>query len=144
MTFFNIKRTFKTARERNWDKVFVFIDLHDTICPASYESGKNHSEFYPMAKEALQHLSDRKDVCLVLWTCSFEKELNPTMEWFKENNINFEHINLNPEVKNTRFGNFKQKQYMNIIFDDKAGFEGDVDWPKVLKLFKQESELEVR
>ena len=34
MNLFNIKRAFRTARERNWDKMFVFIDLHDTICPA--------------------------------------------------------------------------------------------------------------
>ena len=144
MTFFNIKRAFKTARERNWDKIFVFIDLHDTNCPASYKKGENHSDFYPMAKESLQHMSQRKDVCIVLWTCSYEHELVGTLEWLKTNGIKIEHINVNPEVENTSMGDFTHKQYMNIILDDKSGFEGDVDWPKVLKLFKSEAELEVR
>jgi len=144
MNLFNIKRAFKTARERNWDRIYVFVDLHDTICPSNYRKSGEHEDMYPMAQETLEYLSKRKDVKLVLWTCSYTDELKETVFWLGAQGIEMDYVNENPEVENTSLGDFSKKPYVNVILDDKAGFEGAIDWPLVMQAFKDEPILEMR
>ena len=91
-------------------------------------------EFYPFAKEALQKISKRKDIKMIIWTCSYPQEIEKYLEFFKKNGINFEHINSNPGISSNmgNFGYYEQKFYFNVLFEDKAGFDPLRDWKPVL------------
>jgi hypothetical protein len=55
-------------------------------------------------------------------------EIMTIKQWLKDNWINIDYINSNPDVVNTEYGDFSRKPYFNIIIDDKAGFEPETDW----------------
>jgi len=118
---------------RNWDKTYWVFDIHGTILKPNYEYGNIPKEFYPLAKETLQMISEMKDVVMILYTCSHPHEIEQYIEYFKENNIHFDYINENPEITTNLegYGNYDKKPYMNVLFEDKAGFNGDTDWEDV-------------
>ena len=128
MNAFNIANAFKLKKERGWEKVYFAIDLHNTICPSKREKSGEHTDFYPHAKETLQMMSRRKDVCIILWTSSYILELNDTLKWLKDNEIRIDYVNENPECISTRLGDFSKKFWCSCIIDDKSGFEGKKDW----------------
>jgi hypothetical protein len=119
---------------RGWDKTYWVFDIHGTILKPNYEYGNIPKEFYPFAKETLQKISKMKDVVMILYTCSHPHEIEQYIEYFKENNIHFDYINENPEIATNLegYGNYDKKPYMNVLFEDKAGFDGDADWEDVL------------
>lgn len=135
----NIPRAFATARERGWDKIYLFADIHDTILCPDYASVAKIYE--PMAKEVLKKISDRKDICLCLYTCSYPLEIRDYTDHFEKDGIVFEHINENSEAKNTKHGYFREKPYMNILLEDKAGFDAKTDWYIIDQLLDNEEIL---
>lgn len=118
---------------RNWDKTYWVFDIHGTILKPNYEYGNIPKEFYPFAKETLQKISKMEDVVMILYTCSHPHEIEQYIEYFKENDIHFDYINENPEIATNLegYGNYDKKPYMNVLFEDKAGFDGDNDWEDV-------------
>lgn len=124
-------RAFARMRRRNWEKIYVLVDIHDTIFKASYYDKEEH-QWYPFAKEALQIMSYANNISLILWTSSYrdviEKEYG---EVFKENSIKFDYININPETKNNDLSCFDEKTYFNVGIDDKFGFDAETDWEEV-------------
>lgn len=129
-----IKKEFQKAIRRKWDKIYVFVDLHEIIIhPTWGENGQFH-KYYPHAKELLQELSARKDICLVMWTCSHPEDIQEHSEIFKLDDIVFDYIDENPEVQtNQAYGNYDRKPYYNIMLDDKAGVI-----PEELSLIREE------
>ena len=123
---------FKHMKERKWDKIYVLVDVHDTILKGTY-SLNEELEWMNGAKEGLKSLSDAKDICLILWTSSHQEKIEEYLSFFKENGIFFDYANSNPEVVNNEIGNFELitngKLYFNIGIDDKFGFSPeDGDW----------------
>jgi hypothetical protein len=134
MNFYNIALTFQQAKARNWDTIYVAIDVHKTILTGDY---KNESfTFYPGACECLQYLSSRSDLVLILYTCSYPMEVEKYQAFFQAQGIIFKYVNKNPEAKDTDYGTFQEKLYFNILLEDKAGFEPQ-DWPAVEQCFRQ-------
>lgn len=131
---------FKLKRERNWDKTYWFFDLHGTVLKPNYLYGNIPTEFYPYAKETLQLLSKLSDVVLIIYTCSHPHEIEQYVKLFKENDIRFQFINENPEVETqlNGYGCYDKKPYMNVLFEDKAGFDPDTEWIGVFELLKKE------
>lgn len=124
-----------TAKERNWDKIYWAIDIHGTILVPDYKSvvdSDQNFEFYPMAKECLQKLTQSPD-SLILYTCSWHGEIEVYKEFFAKHGIVFDHVNCNPEVGNTRYGYYEDKPYFNVLLDDKAGFEPEM-WVDMFKI----------
>jgi len=124
--FHNIPNSFKIAKQRNYNKTYWFFDIHSTILKPDYNNVAKI--YYPMAKEVLQKLSNRPDICICLYTCSYPEEIKDYLTFFENDNIVFEYTNRNPEASNTKHGFFEDKPYMNVLFEDKAGFDADVDW----------------
>lgn len=114
-------------KKRQWNKVYWFVDIHETILKPNWDADNVPHEWYPHAKEVLQIISKRKDICLILYTCSYENEIMDYLKFFMDNDIHFHYVNRNPEAENTRYGRFEEKPYMNVLLDDKAGFEAEVD-----------------
>ena len=128
-----LENFYRDKEKRNWDKGYFVFDIHGTILKPNYEYGNIPKEFYPLAKETLQMISEMEDVVMILYTCSHPHEIEQYIEYFKENDIHFDYINENPEIATNLegYGNYDKKLYMNVLFEDKAGFDGDTDWGKV-------------
>ena len=85
---------FKKKRERGWDKwpkLFCAIDLHDVIIPGTYTRNNEKRQFYPDGKEVLQWLTNRKDICLILFTSSHEDAIFDILQWMETHNIHFDY-----------------------------------------------------
>ncbi|MDX1284705.1 MAG: hypothetical protein R3182_06825, partial [Draconibacterium sp.] len=107
-------KAFQKKEERGWDVIYVWVDIHETILLPTYElNGKQ--QFYPFAIEVLWALTQRKDVSLGLYTCSYPEEIEIYLETFKGVGIEFEHININTAEKNNKYGCFDTKPYFNVL-----------------------------
>lgn len=132
-----IETAFDVMEKRGWDKVYYLVDLHSTVIKPNYQAGNIPTEFYPNAKEVLQMLTKRKDICLIMYTCSHPHEIEEYKEFFEGHGITFEYVNENPEVKTQEggYGCYDKKPYMNVLIDDKAGFDGETEWMLIKNYF---------
>lgn len=129
-----IEKTFINAKKRNWDQIYFYFDIHETILYPDYNN-VDTLKFYEHAKEVLQYLSKRDDITIALYTCSYPKEIERYKEFFKNHNIEFKYVNNNPDAKNTLYGFYEDKPYFNVLFEDKAGFDAETDWLAVKEYF---------
>lgn len=131
-----IKKVFESAKVRNWDKLYFFYDLHETILIPDYDN-LQPLRFYPYAKEALQLMSRHPLLVNIIYTCSYPEEIERYLEFFESHDIYFKYVNDNPEVENTRLGDFSQKKYFNVLFEDKAGFDAETEWRDIYYYFAE-------
>jgi len=127
MNPFNIQRAFQVMQDRGWEKIYWLIDVHDVILEPDYEQDSIGGKFYPNAIKVLRMLTERKDICTILWTCSHKHIVDQIVEKLKQEDVLFDFANENPEVEG-ELGDYSVKLYANVILDDKAGFEGETDW----------------
>lgn len=118
---------FKRMKERNWEKIYVLVDIHDTVFEACYHNEETY-KWFPYAKEALKIMSYSEQISLILWTSTYDDVIKEYLEVFKANNIKFDMVNVNTETHNTSLSCFDKKTYFNVGIDDKFGFEADIDW----------------
>ena len=132
------KQAYLDKERKSFDKIYVLIDLHGTIIKPNYTYGKIPTEFYPNALETLKLMTICEDITLIMYTCSHPHEINEYVELFKKNGIKFEYVNENPEVvtQANGYGCYDKKPYMNVLLDDKAGFDPS-EWDEVLDFLKQ-------
>ena len=137
-----IEKAFFIKEKRNWDTIYWAIDIHDTIVKSNYEVGNIPKDYYENAVEVLQLLTNRKDIKLILYTCSHPHEVEKYHEFFAENNIKFDFVNQNPNVLTDLqgYGNYEDKPYFNVLLDDKAGFNPDEDWKLIIEYFKNKKD----
>lgn len=120
-------RAFDRMRQRNWEKIYVLVDIHDTVFEACYHEKEEH-KWYPFAKEALEIMSHAQQISLILWTSTYKSIIDEYIGYFKANGIRFDYINRNTETENTSLSCFDEKTYFNVGIDDKFGFEAETDW----------------
>lgn len=127
---------FELKEKRKWDKTYWAFDIHGTILRPNYTYGNTPDDFYPMAKETLQFISKLPDVVMFLYTCSHPHEIEEYIQLFRKFDIDFKYVNENPEVKTEKegYGNYDKKPYMNVLFEDKAGFNPETEWQEVWDL----------
>jgi len=118
---------FKRMKDRNWEKIYVLVDIHDTVFEACYHE-KEEYKWYPFAKEALEIMSHAQQISLILWTSTYKSIIDEYIGYFKANGIRFDYINRNIETENTSLSCFDEKTYFNVGIDDKFGFEAETDW----------------
>lgn len=123
---------FRRKTEKGWEKIYVVVDIHDTILRACYENEETY-DFMPAARHALQLMSSRDDICLILWSGCYPERMEAYRQRFAQDGIHFDYINENPEVGNTSFQDFSQKLYFNVGIDDKFGFDPATDWIEVIE-----------
>ena len=131
---------FKRAREKNWDYIYILIDVHGTIFKPSYLNEEKY-EFYPYAKEVLQLLSKDPNIKLILWTSSTNQAALDYGVVFNRNKIYFDYLNCNPEVERQSTDpetlDLSSKYYFNVGIDDKFGFEPESDWCKLFEYLRR-------
>ena len=113
--------------ERNWDKIYILVDIHGTIFESSY-SISDPLITYPDAINCLRLMSSIKEFCLILWSSTSKSVAENYLKYFADNGINFKYFNENPEVENNNISIFDKKFYFNVGIDDKFGFEANQDW----------------
>jgi len=125
--------------KRNWDRTYWAFDIHGTILRPNYTYGNTPDDFYPWAKETLQLITKLPDVVTFLYTCSHPHEIEEYIKLFASFDIKFNYINENPEVETDLkgYGNYDKKPYMNVLFEDKAGFDPESDWELVYDLLTE-------
>ena len=130
---------YRDKEKRNWDKGYFFFDIHGTILVPNYKYGSIPKDFYPFSKEVLQFFSKQDDLVLALYTCSHPHEINEYIQLFEENDIKFTYVNENPEVPTdlNGYGCYEKKPYINVLFEDKAGFDPLTDWELIDKFLKE-------
>ena len=64
---------FNRMKEKNWEKIYVVVDIHDTILRACYENEETF-DYYPYAREALQLMTNRDDICMILWSGCYDEQ----------------------------------------------------------------------
>ena len=136
-----IKNAFEKAKQRNWNRTYWAIDIHETMIKPNWSETTTPTEFYPRAKETLQYISKRKDIVTILYTCSHPHEIEKYLQLLSDNGIDFDHVNKNPEVKNEKYGFYDKKPYFNVLLEDKAGFDPYQDWDEVYNSLKEQPEL---
>jgi len=125
------------AQQKGWGYTYWFFDIHETIIVPNYEPGNIPKEFYPDAKETLQMISERSDIKMILYTCSWPNEIDQYNKYFKDNDINFDFLHSkNPEVTNEALGFYENKPYFNVLFEDKAGFDPSY-WKHIKEYLEQ-------
>lgn len=136
-----IKKMFDHAEKKEWDMVYFTFDLHGTISRPDYRRTIKEVDYYPYAKETLQLLSERKDITTILWTSSYQHEIETYIEQLKKDNINFDFVGNNPDITSEKgaFGFYEKKHYFNALFEDKAGFSPERDWKFLYDFFLKQS-----
>lgn len=123
--------------ERGWDKIYILVDIHDTIIRSDYTSENRTYDYYPDAIPCLNYLSNLDDVYLILWSSCKTRVAADYISEFGKKGIFFDDFNMNSDVKNTEYAYFALKPYFNVIIDDKAGFEAEKDWTEFLTFLKE-------
>jgi len=135
-----IEKALEIKLKRGWEKTYWAFDIHETILEPNWVEGVLPKTFYPGAKEALQLISKREEIVSILYTCSYPNEIQDYLAYFREQGIHFDYVNENPEVENNGIGNFDRKPYFNVLFEDKAGFDAQNDWFKVVELLTNKND----
>lgn len=126
---------FYRAKENNWDYIVVLVDIHDTIFKATYSKEENY-EYIGKAKDALQVMSARKDIKIILWSSTFSK-IQYILQLDKDNII-VDAFNRNIDgIENTRIACFDEKPYFNVGIDNAFGFEPERDWDDIYNYLSQ-------
>lgn len=126
-----IESTFKRAKEKNWDYVVFLVDIHDTIFKGTYSNVENF-EYIGKAKEALQLMSAREDIKIILWSSTYSK--NKYILQLYKDNINIDAFNRNiQDIQNTDIACFNEKPFFSIGIDNAFGFDPENDWEEVIE-----------
>ena len=140
-----IVKAFKNAitkkKQRGWDRIYVFVDIHETVLKPTWDKENLPNEFYRNSLLALKILSDRSDIRLVMYTSSTPKDIDYYVRILKSHGIHMDFINKNPEVVTNGYGDYSDKPYMNVILDDKAGFLPRKDWTKILRYLEKDAKI---
>lgn len=138
----NIIKSFQNAFDRmvekEWDTVYVLVDLHGTIFRPCYKEEETY-EFYPWARDVLQLLSAERSVKLILWTSTDRTYIHDYLKVLEYNDIHIDYVNYNPEVERNeddpKQSSFTEKLYYNVGIDDKFGFDPENDWAELYEFF---------
>lgn len=131
----SFETAFKKMKERSWDRIYVLVDIHDTVFHASYKKIEKY-EWFPCAKECLREMTKRGDIALILWTSTHREVIDRYLDVFAKNGIVFDFVNINTAEKDNSLSCFREKTYFNIGLDDKFGFEPETDWKLILEYLK--------
>lgn len=126
-----VKQAYLCAKERGWDKIYIAVDIHNTIADSNYKN--TMPDILDEAKDAISKINKFfPEIVLILWSSCYEKDYEKYMTYFHNNGMSFAYFNENPEVKNSETGDFSIKFYFNVLVEDKAGFVKS-DWKYLLE-----------
>ncbi len=130
------EKTFAKSQKNHWYEKYIMIDVHGVITIPNYEIDEILIEYPPFAKEALQILTERDDIRLILFTSSYPDQTYRYIDCLEADGIHFNYINENPEIRSYEdFGYYETKPYFDVFLDDKAGFDY-TEWEDIYEFLK--------
>jgi len=129
----SIYRMFQDKIIKKWNKLYIAIDLHNTI---AYKNGSNLS-YFKDAITTLIELSKKEYIVLILFTSTHPPAAQSVITYLGKMGIKFKYLNSNPECANNIVADFSDKFYYNLLIDDRAGFNPLTEWPTVLTAINQ-------
>lgn len=134
----NIAKTLASAlyrkKQMSWDKIYVAVDLHGTVLR---ENAEGNQQLIEAAGRCLKIMTERKDICLILWSASSDPDIQEARKMMCWAGIWFNYVNENPEVKGgDRYFARPSKPYFNVGIDDAFGFDPDTDWDKLIEVLE--------
>ena len=133
------KNAYEKAEKRRYSKIYVAIDLHDTIVTSSYTNNDAPAFINRDVVECLRLLSKREEVIIILWSGLKEEDKGKFLQFFSKNAIKIDYINENPRERGNSYANFDDKFYFSVLIDDKAGFDPKTDWKAITKWYQEEN-----
>ena len=127
------EKIFERQKNGEYENIYIMIDIHNTILEPSFDKNKEEFIYLPYAETVLRKLTKLPYVKLIMWTSSHDERTEMYLNHFRKNEICFNYINTNPEIKDEAYACFKTKFYYDIGIDDKFGFEADKDWYEILQ-----------
>ncbi len=99
---------------------YIAIDFDGCLCENAFPEIGQVKPIHEQVHEAVKLLKKEGNK-IILWTCREDKEerkyLTEAVEWCKEQGIEFDYINENPD---NPYGDWGRKLYADIYIDDKA------------------------
>jgi len=126
-----IKTAFQRKKEKNWPRLYVAVDMHQTAITPTWSRLNEGAQLYPDAVEVLQQWTRREDICLILWSPLHDDALAAVVKLMDSHVIRFDYLNENPEIVTGELCKFDRKWYMDIGLDDKFGFDAEKDWTRI-------------
>lgn len=127
-----IQNAYDKFDRRNYDFIYLALDIHGTCADADYHHIS--SSLYDVVKEPLRVISELPEVKIILFSCCWPKDYQAYIDLFADSGIKISYFNCNPEIPNTATGCFDSKFYYDIIFEDKGGFHPSM-MPSMLDAF---------
>lgn len=151
----DVRKLFRDAisrlKERGHTTLYVAVDAHGTIIKPSKKTvmmtadGADKPDevvcncgtlvenvFYTDAINVLRKMSKCPNVKLILWTST--QDVTSMVAKADSWDIRFDYLNQNPDFQFTSYSDFSKKFYFDVLLDDKAGFEPEKDWKKLLEI----------
>ena len=129
-------KAFAEKKSKNWDKIYVLVDLHDTIIRGVHRKDEPYL-WYDWSRIALKMLSMREDVSLILWTGTHAETIDGFLSEMKKRGIHFDYVNENPEAEDNEFYCGRGKLYFNVGIDDRFGFDPETEWKDIVEYLSQ-------
>ena len=128
----NIIKSIETAmrkkKERGYDYLYWCIDVHGVILESTYDLNNSGAKTFKHALNTLRLISGDPSNKIILWTSSYDKPVADVVKYLTGNKIRIDYVNENPEYLKNEICDFTKKFYFDILLDDKAGFEPELDW----------------
>lgn len=132
---------FKRKREKGWSCIYVAVDIHDTVFEATHDArAEEPFKWLGSSEKALQMMTERSDVKMILWTGTKPSDLSKYVAKFKESGICFDYIYENTDEGSTEIFDPRCKTYFNVGIDDKFGFNPTTDWDEVIRFLDSNQE----
>lgn len=122
-----IRKAYQYNKKVGRDKIYICTDIHDTLAVSNYSD--EMPDIIPAALDAIKKINKFPEIVLILFSSSYDH--SDYIDYFARYGLRFMYFNENPEVRDTKTGDFSKKFYYNVLLDDKAGFEV-TDWLDVV------------
>ncbi len=126
-----IKKAYERRKNKGWPKLYICVDMHETVVTPTYTRLNEGAVLYPGAAEVLQRWTQQPHICLIMWSPLYDDARASLEAIMAANDIKFDYFNSNPENPSGDLCCFDKKWYFDIVLEDKGGFEADVDWFRI-------------
>lgn len=133
-----IRRQYEKQIKNKWYESYFLIDMHGVITRPHHN--KLMLDLYPYALESLSLLTNRSDIRMILYTSSHEFQILYYIRQLEKLGVEFDYINVNPEIGEDDFGCYKHKPYFDVYLDDKAGFDAEIEWWDIWKFLREDKQ----
>jgi|694.fasta_scaffold92649_5 hypothetical protein len=137
-----ISTAWQKKRERGHQFIYWCVDVHGVIVTPTYKLNNDGAFFYEVGVEGLQMISSDPTNKIILWSSSYDEPFKAIVKQLSFRNVRVDYVNENPECPSTELCDFSKKFYMDIILDDKAGFEPNEDWELIYQFLKNKKDYE--